>query len=148
MATRNGGLLAQEIPMMRFLSRWIPLMGCLLFLSGCGSDDDRQAVSGTVTIKGKPIDGTISFVPASNETTQEGSTIENGKYSIPREKGLIPGTYKVKIYSPDNKEVTPDPGGNPFFAKAKERIPAKYNESTTLTREVKRGGNAIDFNLD
>jgi hypothetical protein len=117
-----------------------------VLLAGCG--DGRNAVSGTVTYKGQPVDGIIEFVPAGGEATQAGATVEKGKYSIPRDKGLVPGNYKVMIFSPDNKQVTPDPGGNPFFAKAKERIPAKYNEQTTLTREVKSGSNPIDFNLD
>ena len=119
-----------------------------VLLAGCGRSDGRQAVSGTVTFKGQPVDGLIEFVPAGGEATQAGTTIEKGKYSIPREKGLVPGTYKVMIFSPDNKEVTPDPGGNPFFAKARERIPAKYNEQTTLTREVKPGSNPLDFTLN
>lgn len=122
-------------------------LGLLAALAaGCG--DGRNAVSGTVTYKGQPVEGIIEFVPAGGEGTQAGTTIEKGQYSIPRDKGLAAGTYKVMIFSPDNKQVTPDPGGNPFFAKAKERIPAKYNEQTTLTREIKSGSNPVDFNLD
>ncbi len=139
----------EEAPMRRPSEARAAGVGLLaVLLAGCGDGDGRQAVSGTVTFKGQPVDGSIDFIPAAGAGTQAGAVIEKGRYSIPRDKGLVPGTYKVMIFSPDNKEVTPDPGGNPFLAKAKERIPAEYNEKTTLTREVKPGGNTFDFTLD
>jgi hypothetical protein len=124
------------------------------FLTGCGGDPlGRQAVSGTVLFHGQPLDqGRIHFAPTAKGPTESGATIENGKFQIPRDSGLVPGTYKVSIFSYDQKgakvqseEVPGDPGNTQF----KERIPKKYNAETTLTAEVKKdGSNAFEFKLD
>jgi hypothetical protein len=135
-------------------SRMTGLGLVLLVLAGCSSDPlERQAVSGTVLFQGKPLDqGRIQLVPVSKGPTESGATIENGKFSIPRESGLAPGTYKVSVFSYDQKgakvpseEVPGDPGNTQF----KERIPKKYNAETTLTVEVKKdGSNVFELKLD
>jgi hypothetical protein len=140
---------------MRGMSGRILLSICgLTLLAGCGGDPmGRQAVSGTVTLNNQPLDqGRIHFAPAGKGPTESGATIENGKYRIPINSGLVPGTYKVSIFSYDQKgakvqseEVPGDPGNTQF----KERIPARYNAKTTLTAEVKSAGpNVFDFKLD
>ena len=126
----------------------------LLLLAGCGGDPmGRRAVSGTVHFKGQPLDqGRIHFAPAGKGPTESGATIANGKFTIPRDTGLVPGTYKVSVFSYDQKgakvqseEIPGDPGNTQF----KERIPAKYNTQTTLTAEVTKGGsNAFEFKID
>jgi hypothetical protein len=126
----------------------------LLLLGGCGGDSDgRQAVSGTVLFNGQPLDqGRIHFAPVEKGPTESGATIENGKYTVPRESGLVPGTYKVSVFSYDRRgakvqsdEVPGDPGNTQF----KERIPAKYNVKSTLTAAVTAGGpNVFDFRID
>src|SRR5262245_15145756 len=75
---------------------------------GCGDDaGGRQAVSGIVTVKGKPVDeGMIDFIPVGGASTgskytKSGAVIKDGKYTIPRNQGLIPGEYKVSISAPD-----------------------------------------------
>ena len=113
----------------------------------------RQAVSGKVLFKGQPLDqGRIQFVPAQKGPTESGAVIGNGKFTIPRDNGLVPGTYKVSIFSYDQKgpKVQSDEmPGEPSATQYKERIAAKYNAKTTLTAEVKNGGpNTFDFNVD
>jgi hypothetical protein len=132
----------------------IACLGCGILLAGCASDPlGRQAVSGTVEFQGQPLDqGRIHFAPVSKGPTESGATIENGKFKIPRESGLAPGTYKVSVFSYDQKgakvpsdEVPGDPGNTQF----KERIPKKYNAQTTLTVEVKKDeSNDFDLKLD
>lgn len=126
------------------------LIGC----AACGDPHDgRQAVSGSVTFQGKPLDrGTITFLPASPDLpTQSGAAIAGGKYSIPRDKGLVPGKYKVAINSPDGRtpdaggDAPPGPSGN--FA-SKDRIPPAYNLDSKEEVEVKRGGsNTFDYKI-
>src|SRR5262245_28257282 len=97
--------------------------GLVLFLAvtataGCTDPNARQAVSGTVSFKGQPLDqGRIHFAPLGKGATEAGATIENGRYSIPRDLGLVPGTYKVSVFSYDQKgarvassEIPGDPG--------------------------------------
>jgi hypothetical protein len=125
-------------------------------LSGCvGSDNlPRQAVSGSVSVDGKPLGkGLITFLPSDPEIpTQGGGNIVAGEYSIPREQGLVPGKYKVVITSPEDKpeqvvdKANDMPGMPPILAK--EVVPRRYNSESLLTAEVTAGGkNLFEFNL-
>jgi hypothetical protein len=139
--------------------RWVgPFAGLIVLgivAAGCdqgGDDLPRQPIWGTVTLDGKTVaKGTIQFQPATGaEPTSAGSLIEDGKYSIDRTGGLVPGTYKVIINAqageaaalPKDQQV-----GKPH-APPKELIPAKFNTQTTLTVQVKQGEEkAFDFDL-
>lgn len=125
----------------------------LAFVAGCGGSGGREKVSGTVTFQGKPLDaGNITFLAVSESSpTSTGAMITDGKYEIPRDKGLVPGKYKVAISSPDGKtpdpssDAMPGPSGN--FA-SKDRIPAEFNLESKLEAEVKKGGtNTFDFKI-
>lgn len=116
---------------------------CALVGAGCSGSDGKEAVTGTVTLKGKNLDsGTVTFVPAAGGAPAA-AQVTDGAFAIPKDKGLLPGKYKVAISSPDGKtpdndpDAAPGPSGN--FA-SKERIPAKFNTETTLEVEVKTGG--------
>lgn len=128
------------------------ILGVLL-LAGCSDDPlGRQTVSGTVLFKGQPLDqGAIQFVPLEKGPTETGAGIENGKYTIPRDKGLVPGKYKVSIWSYDRKggAIAPtDMPGDTVGKQFKERIPPNYNVNTTLRAEVIKGGsNTFDFDV-
>ncbi|WP_406700199.1 hypothetical protein V5E97_15350 [Singulisphaera sp. Ch08] len=125
-------------------------------LVGCGSADNlpRESVSGSVAIEGKPLaKGLITFLPSDSEIpTQGGGVIVDGKYSIPKDQGLVPGKYKIVISSTGDKpetvvDKTNDmPGMPPVLAK--EAIPSQYNKESLLTADVKSGGkNVYEFNL-
>ena len=95
----------------------VVLLGMLaLGSSGCGESPDklpREAVSGSVTLEGQPlVKGTIVFAPTTDKiaTTATAGIIE-GKYSIPRGEGLVPGTYKVAISSFNEIAETKSPHG-------------------------------------
>ncbi len=133
----------------------LPLGPILFLIAGCGGGDGlpRERVSGMVTLDGQPVaDGMIQFLPEgpadpSGAVLSGGATIKGGAYDIPRDTGLIPGTYKVSIYAASSKgEVSNDPG--PGQRLPREMIPAKYNQQTTLTAAVEAGGdNHFDFPL-
>jgi len=128
---------------MKFL-RSAPL-ALFLVCFGCGSSDDgRQALSGTVTFQGKALpQGSIEFA-AKDASAQTGTTIEDGKFSIPASKGLLPGSYRVRIYSSSETESEPGPPGPESERQfAKELIPAEFNVNSTLTRDVKDGGDNV-----
>jgi hypothetical protein len=89
------------------------------------------------------------FTPASNDlATQASATISKGHYQIPRDKGLLPGKYRVAISSvdgrtPESGDAVPGPSGN--FA-SRDRIPAEYNRDSKLEAEVKQGeSNVFDY---
>jgi hypothetical protein len=127
------------------------VLACL----GCGAGNplDLQAVSGSVTLDGKPLEqGSIQFVPQDNAAgLLSGALITAGTYSIPQDKGLPPGKYTVRISSAAadrSSSASSGPPGAESRVPAKERIPARYNSQSQLAAEVTaEGDNTFDFPL-
>lgn len=123
----------------------------LLILGGCAPDvGGRLAVSGTIKLKGQPIDeGTINFSARPGaEGGFAGAPIRDGRYEIPAAQGLTPGVYQVRISAPEPgvpvTETAPGQSGPPV----KDRVPPQYNANTTLEFEVKAGAkNQFDFDV-
>lgn len=127
-------------------------------ITGCtgaaGDSLPRQAVSGTVTFEGKPLEkGTIQFMPTKQEggvaTVGAGEIVE-GKYTIPRDLGPVPGGYRVIISAPSPNAAAAPSDGIPGQAPppAPDLIPPQYNANSTLNAEIKEGGpNVFDFPL-
>ena len=126
-----------------------------LLSAGCGESDDlpREAVTGTVNLDGKPLEkGSIQFSPVQGNpgaVVEGGSMIADGKFSISKDRGLVPGKYQIAIYAGGSRgagkgAMKPETGGP---APSKEPIPAKYNAKTELSEEVKKGG-PNDFKFD
>ena len=142
--------------------RWneVPLWLSSLALAGlvgCGGASDslpRQAVSGSVTLDGKPLEaGSITFDPVDEGkagAVNAGALISGGSYSIPRDKGLTPGAYRVSVVAASGKKNAPTseaPGAPPRKKAGKATIPAKYNSRSTLQAEVKADASP-SFNFD
>jgi hypothetical protein len=121
-------------------------------LSGCGDPLKRQEIFGEVTLKGVPIeDGVIQFAPVDGQGTGDGAHIVKGKYRIRKEKGLLPGKYRVSIYAGDGRSgggnASPD---SPYagLKPGQERVPKEYNEKSEVVKEVtKDGPYQFDFNI-
>ena len=125
--------------------------GCTKFQGG------RLAVSGTVKLNGQPIkDGAIIlFEPLESQETAGNSTVYGGAFTIPRESGLKPGKYLVRVTAGDGKTAVnpvdpnappgPDSGTNIV---SKDLVPANWNENSkqevTVTKE---GPNKFDFDI-
>jgi hypothetical protein len=124
----------------------------LLVATGCGDPLNRQAVSGTVTYKGKPIvAGSVAFVPIPETgPTSSGAPIKDGKFEIPESQGLSPGKYRVRFAGTDKEVNAPAiPGSGPTPQPPKEILPPKHTHQSTHEVEVKSGEpNTFDFNLD
>jgi hypothetical protein len=110
---------------------------------GCGSKSDLASVRGKVTLDGQPLaDAFVVFAPTSQGTSSRGKTDSAGNYEMmftDREKGAWIGENLVRINTGD---VGRDGGGG-----AKERVPAVYNQSTTLKADVKPRSNTFNFEL-
>jgi hypothetical protein len=122
----------------------------LLAASGCGrSQTGRMEVSGEVSLDGVALDqGVISFRDGAGELPSSEASIIAGVYRIPREKGLMPGLYKVAIDSADPSGATASPTEYSMSIPV-SRIPLKYNGESVLTAEVTKGGdNRFDFALE
>jgi hypothetical protein len=127
-----------------------------MVLAGCGEGSDglpREAVSGTVTLDGQPLaEGSIQMIPIAKDGRPGGAIIKEGKFSIPKADGLLPGQYNVIISSIDPASAPPPPSGPPGpvdpATLPKNLIPEEYNKRSKLTLEVKPGTpNTFPFDL-
>ncbi len=143
----------------------------MVVAGGCGSGDDlpRLPISGRVTFDGEPLSGAwIEFRPKGGaDVTTLGAMIDEGRFSVSRSDGLVPGDYRVTI----SKAEAPDAGGamvkseplpkgkvtkamklkkaapNPFGF-AKQLIPEQYNRKSQLVAKVEEGkANDFEFAL-
>ena len=123
----------------------------LACVNGCGASDGPQAVSGSVTRQGQPLaHGTVTFLANAGAAGPVcGALVIDGRFEVPADRGLEPGTYRVAISAPV-------PGGELTAAKAagdrprpRESLPAKYNSATELKAEVRSGtANRSEFKLE
>ena len=116
-----------------------------LNLAGCGSaSNGRFPVSGQVTLHGTPL-ATGSIVFESKDGSQRGgTTVEEGRYSIPAELGLLPGMYVVRISAVESSQkasTSAPPGPESMGAEQfnRELIPAEFNKDSKVTHEVGSG---------
>jgi hypothetical protein len=117
--------------------------------AGCQRDSGRQAISGAVTLDGRPAAGALlHFQPLPNQpgSTSGAAADAAGHFCVAAAKGLLPGRYAVNI---QKWEKT----GRTFVdARTKEVIditaPIPFKEDETLTIAVIAGGpNHFDFKL-
>ena len=134
--------------------RQIALTWALLLLVGCGGGElkDRGEVRGTVHLDGQPIEkGSIVFLPTGGNTGPvAGATILDGAYHIPASKGPPVGANRVEI-SAERKTGRKVPARPPLAGEEDEiveAVPARYNDESTLEREITLGENILDFDLE
>lgn len=133
------------------LATWL-LCGCI---AGCGSASTMVPVTGVVKFDSKPLDtGLIEFYPvAPTPGAMAGSSINQGAYSIPADKGLqIKGKYTVKITATRKigKQVanimSPAGGQMDLF---EQYLPAAYNTKSKLEITIPEGDQRkFDFELN
>ncbi|MDB5338811.1 MAG: hypothetical protein JWN70_4430 [Planctomycetaceae bacterium] len=83
----------------------------LVAIAGCGgttSGPEREAVSGTVTREGIPVDnGTILFKPTGGGPAAS-TSVKDGKYAFDKQNGPVAGRQQVEIVQfPLRAEVPP-----------------------------------------
>lgn len=141
--------------MPNLLIRSLALAALALSLAGCGNGLNRQAVSGTVTYKGKPIvRGTVTFAPVEGGAApvHVSAPIEDGKFSVPKEAGPVPGKYVVRFEAFEQLLFGAPTPGDPAPPPKKldqERLPAKYGAASKYEVEIKDVDvNVLEFKLD
>jgi hypothetical protein len=120
-------------------------------------------VTGDVKLKGQPLkEGLIIFEPLDKQDTQSGAPIADGEYRVPRERGLKPGKYLVRLTAGDGKtparvHVREDknpaqheaaaPGGSTNIV-SMDLIPDEYNVRSKQQIEIKSDRmNRFDFDI-
>lgn len=119
----------------------LAILAVLCCLSaGCSrSSSVTTAVSGTITVNGKPLTkGAITFQSAYGGQTSVG-TITEGAYSIPADQGPYPGDQIVRILAfrdggtakapSSDMPAAPKPAAS---ATQEQYLPARFNTSSEL----------------
>ncbi len=127
---------------MRSRGRRLVLLACLCGLAAGCSRSDRPAlgkVAGTVSLDGKPLAAAIVvFTPELPGRSSLATTDTAGHYELVYLRdlaGAAVGRHAVRITTANEEN-----GG-------KERLPGRYNASSTLSADVKAGANTFDFEL-
>jgi hypothetical protein len=137
-----------------FKSNWIRLAASVLAAAvalqgaGCGGPSNVGQVTGTVTLDGQPLESAfVEFEPLQGNSPSRGITDATGKYTLryTREiEGAEIGEHRVRITTFSGG----DPDAEPPKPTVREKLPAKYNAKTELTRKVESGMNTLDFPLE
>lgn len=120
-------------------------LSVLALVAGCGGDGlTRGSVNGQVTFEGQPVaNGTIVFTPTGGTKGPVAMTeISNGQYTITNHAPVV-GKHSVKIEGVRDTAKKDELGR----VIGEQYIPAKYNQKTTLTADIAKGANTLDFKL-
>jgi hypothetical protein len=136
----------------------IGLAVVLASAAGCSDPSDgRMGISGMVKLKGQPIPegAIIIFEPLESQGTGANMTLDGGGYNLPRQYGLKPGKYLVRITAGDGKTAVnpvdsgepPGPAGGSNII-SKELVPPDWNvRSNQQITVTKDGPNKFDFDI-
>jgi hypothetical protein len=128
----------------RFLARVCFLLTTVNLCVGCsGNPAGRYAITGTVNLDGSPLaKGNIGFSPLESGRASSGAVIVDGKFSIPADKGLPVGKYRVEVHAAAPGGPAADPNAEPGSGPPppKELIPPDWNETSKQTIDVKKEG--------
>jgi hypothetical protein len=120
--------------------------------AGCGSTSGGGQVSGTVTVDGQvPAEGSsITFLPTDGQSPSAGDLIEQGRYSADVSVGMSKVEIRVPRAvssgaNPSGSNQGPGPGAG--GGRIEESLPAKYNDQTELSLDVKPGANSKNWEL-
>ncbi len=122
------------------------LLAVVVTTFGCADSESRQPVTGQVTLDGQPLpSGIINFRPGPGLTANtSGTAIEDGRYRLPAQHGLLPGNYNVQIQSyRETGRMIQDPQVGPI----PERAAAQFEQQGPLQATIVPGPNQIDFHL-
>jgi hypothetical protein len=122
---------------------FLVLISAALWVGCKGDSAGRHAITGTVNLDGSPLaKGMISFQPLENGRLSSGAVIAEGKFSIPADKGLPVGKYRVEVHAGASGGPAVDssalPGEGP--PPSKDIIPPDWGEASKQTIEVKKEG--------
>ncbi|HET6576411.1 MAG TPA: carboxypeptidase-like regulatory domain-containing protein [Fimbriiglobus sp.] len=146
------------------MTRLLMVCGFAVLLAvGCSNNyGGRKEITGTVKLKGQPIkDGAlVMFEALDGQDTGGNVATSNGAFTIPRENGLKPGKYLVRVTAGDGKtpvnptnptdpDAPPGPGGpGGTNIISKELVPRDWNVGSkheiTVTSD---GPNKFDFDI-
>lgn len=133
--------------MTRLLNGTVAILGiAVLVLAGCGHGltGERQPVSGTVTLDGKPLPyGLIEFSQDADRGQLQTAVVTDGKFNLPASAGLPVGHYTVCLhpYVPEADVLdTVSEKERLAISAASDLIPQNYRRRGSLEAVVEAGG--------
>ena len=138
-----------------FVLSLVVVVFCLTSI-GCNKGGiQRCAVSGTVTVDGKPVEsGAISFHPLEGpQSPSTGGKISNGTFDILKKDGPAPGKYQLELagsMKTGNMIDVPGSGGAQKMEELVQAIPKKnaYPSGSEIPEvEIKAGKNELNIEL-
>jgi hypothetical protein len=122
----------------------VALFGVLL-VCGC-TEPTTGIVTGAVKVDGTPATtGAIAFFPIDGKSPTAGAEIIDGRYEATVPLGSVKVEIRVpKVVGERKLYDTPD---SPVKQVMAESLPAKYNDASELTLDVKPGENQKDYDL-
>ena len=118
---------------------------------GCSSEPKRVAISGTVTLDGKPVSNCVVVLQSDSREFGAGATavVQEGKFSMSNETGPIPGKYFVLVQEdqPDLEEYEERKKANPKNALNKKFVPDHYRARSDLQLTINTSGEPLVIDL-
>jgi len=112
---------------------------------GCDSGPPMGDIEGVVTVDGTPAAaGAVTFTPADGKLAPAGGEIKDGKYAV----RVAVGPCKVELRVPKKigeKKLYGNDANSPTAPVFEESLPAKYNDKTDQTHDVKPGKATKDW---
>lgn len=131
---------------------WITV-ALLLGLCGCGGEPTvkRVAVTGTVHLDGAPLaDGSIEFFPiAPTQGPRAAGQIKDGKFSLDKTTGPVPGTHRVEIYV-DQHIAMEEPevaAALPGHSLPPNPVDEKFNTKSELKETISDGATPLKYEV-
>jgi hypothetical protein len=142
------------------MRRIVTVLVASLLLAGCGTKRPSATVSGTITYKGKPVNGAVLHLYPAAGNAPEAAMLPVSQEGTFQVSDVPPGEYKV-VVQPSAATSSPSTKGlSPEMAKMKGRLeelkepatiqfPKKYQDrqTSTLTCTVGKGTQALTLEL-
>jgi len=118
------------------------------FGCGGGTTIERADVTGKVTFDGQPLEsGSVTFLPTKiGKGVPVTAEIKAGAFSLTGDSGVTIGPNRVEITSIKKTGKVSNFDGIQT-EETIQFIPARYNQESELTTDVKQGGNQPEFAL-
>ena len=133
------------------MRRAVALAVVVGWTAGCGgANDGRLQITGKVTLDGQPIPGGYVRLSPLGSGPSAGGRIEQGEFTIARDKGPMAGKYRVVIEAmrETGRMVPVDPAlPDDLVADTEQYIPAHYNTRSQLTIELSPDNTHFEFKL-
>jgi hypothetical protein len=116
-----------------------------LLLVGCQRGPVEGTIVGKVSVDGKPMSGTVSFVPDDGKGTTASAFVADGAF----ESVVQVGKKRVMFSAPKviGKRKAYESPDSPVVDIVEELLPARYNVTSELFIDVQKGRQEVQYEL-